>query len=109
MLSTVVAALSSALKTRGALQLENLALRHQIGVLQRSAKKRPKLTAADRFFWAWLLCRLWGDWRSALVIVKPGLTDGSATELLEGDLKPGDQLITEVTGVTANRRRVGAF
>lgn len=72
MLSRLVAALSSALKTRAALQLENLALRHQIGVLQRSAKKRPKLTAADRFFWAWLLCRLWGDWRSALVIVKPG-------------------------------------
>jgi hypothetical protein len=24
--------------------LENLALRHQIGVLQRSARKRPKLT-----------------------------------------------------------------
>lgn len=55
-LSTLVDALSSGLKTRAALQLENLALRHQIGVLQRSAKKRPKLTAADRFFWAWL-CR----------------------------------------------------
>ena len=45
-----------------------------------------------------------------MVIVKPGLTDGSATELLEGDLEPGDLLITEVTGVTAsNRRRVSAF
>jgi hypothetical protein len=33
--------------------LEILALRHQIGVLQRSVK-RPKLTAADRFFWAWM-------------------------------------------------------
>jgi hypothetical protein len=31
--------------------LEILALRHQIGVLQRSVK-RPKLAAADRFFWA---------------------------------------------------------
>lgn len=70
-LSTLVAALSSALKTRSTLQLENLALRQQIGVLQRSAKKRPNLTAADRFFWAWL-CTLWGDWRSALVIVRPG-------------------------------------
>ena len=53
-----------------ALQLEKLALRHQVGVLQRSARKRPKLSAADRFFWAWL-CRVWIDWRSALVIVKP--------------------------------------
>ena len=44
-----------------------------------------------------------------MVLVKPGLTDGSATELLEGDLEPGDQLITEVTGVTTNQRRVSAF
>ncbi len=32
--------------------------------------KRPKLTAADRLFWAWL-SELWSDWRTALVIVKP--------------------------------------
>src|SRR5215472_6665520 len=31
-------------RSRAALELENLALRHQIGVLQRSAVKRPKLT-----------------------------------------------------------------
>ena len=31
-------------RSRAALQLENLALRHQIGVLQRSARKRLKLT-----------------------------------------------------------------
>jgi hypothetical protein len=29
-------------------ELENLALRHQIGVLQRSAAKRLKLTSGDR-------------------------------------------------------------
>ena len=51
------------------LQLEILALRHQIGVLQRSVK-RPKLTPADRLLWAWL-CEAWSDWRSALVIVEP--------------------------------------
>jgi len=69
-LPVLTAALSSLLKSRASLQLENLALRHQIGVLQRSAKKRPKLTAVDRFLWAWL-CRAWRDWRSALVIVNP--------------------------------------
>ena len=37
-------------RSRAALQVEILALRHQIGVLQRSAKKRPKLTVADRVF-----------------------------------------------------------
>jgi putative transposase len=48
---------------------EVLALRHQLTVLQRSVK-RPKLTAADRFLWAWL-AEFWRDWRSMLIIVKP--------------------------------------
>lgn len=51
-------------------RLENLALRQQLGVLRRSAPQRLKLTPADRIFWVWLR-RVWGDWRSALVIVKP--------------------------------------
>jgi hypothetical protein len=57
------------LRRRAALQLELLALRHQLGVLQRSVK-RPKLTTAGRLLWAWL-CHIWPEWRSALVIVKP--------------------------------------
>jgi len=47
-LPALAAALSSLLKSRASLQLEDLALRHQIGGLQRSAEKRPRLTAADR-------------------------------------------------------------
>jgi hypothetical protein len=69
-LMTLLATLSSVLRPRAALQLENIALRHQIGVLQRSAVKRPKLTSGDRLFWI-CLSRLWRDWRSALAIVKP--------------------------------------
>src|SRR6476619_385853 len=46
-LHVVAAATSVAFKSRTALQLENLALRHQLGVLRRSAKQ-PKLTSADR-------------------------------------------------------------
>src|SRR5437773_3395367 len=69
MLAALVAALSSVFKTRAALQLENLALRHQLGVLHRSVKK-PKLTPLDRLLWAWL-CGVWDDWRSALIVVKP--------------------------------------
>jgi hypothetical protein len=69
-LLVLAGALASLFRTRAALQLQNLALRHQIGVLQRSVKKRPKLTATDRILWAWL-CGIWSDWRSALVIVKP--------------------------------------
>ena len=69
-LVTLLVLLRSFLRSRVDFQLENLALRHQIGVLQRSLKKRPKLTSMDRLLWA-SLSRIWRDWRSALVIVKP--------------------------------------
>jgi hypothetical protein len=62
--------LRSLIRSRIDLQLENLALRHQIGVLQRSLKKRPKLTSMDRLLWV-SLSRIWRDWRPTLAIVKP--------------------------------------
>jgi len=58
------------LRSRAALELENLALRHQIGVLQRSARKRPRLTPVDRLLWV-LPSRMWTDWRSALAMLQP--------------------------------------
>ncbi len=61
--------LKAILTGRAALVSENLALRHQLGVLQRSVQ-RPKLRKCDRIFWVWLL-RLWSGWRSTLLIVKP--------------------------------------
>jgi len=69
-LTTLLGTLSSMFRSRAVLELETLALRHQLGVLQRSARRRPKWTPADRLFWVWL-SRLWRDWRSALAIVKP--------------------------------------
>jgi len=69
-LTTLLASLWSIFRSRASLGLENLALRHQIGVLHRSAGKRPKLTLSDRLLWIYL-SRLWRDWRSALAIVKP--------------------------------------
>jgi len=52
-----------------AIALENLALRHQLGVLQRSVR-RPRLARWDRILWVWL-SRLWTGWRSSLIIVRP--------------------------------------
>jgi HlyD family secretion protein len=50
------------------------------------------------------------DGRPKMTLIKPGLTDGSSTQLLEGDIQPGDLLITEVQGLqTSNTRKVGAF
>ena len=69
-LSPFLSMLFLVFRSRAALQVEILALRHQIGVLRRSTQKRPKLTMADRLLWAWL-SGLWAGWRSALVVVKP--------------------------------------
>jgi hypothetical protein len=69
-LLTLLSVLSSLFKTSLELRLENLALRHQLGVLRRSAPKRLRLKPADRVLWVWLR-RVWSDWRSALLIVKP--------------------------------------
>ena len=44
LLSALLSTLGSMFRSRAALELENMALRHQIGVLKRSARKRPKLT-----------------------------------------------------------------
>jgi hypothetical protein len=68
-LSAILVSLLGSFRSRAALQLEIVALRHQINVLRRSAK-RPKLTDADRVFWAWL-SEVWSNWRTALVIVRP--------------------------------------
>jgi len=51
------------------MQIEILALRHQLGVYQRSVK-RPCVRPTDRILWAWL-SRIWSGWRDALFIVQP--------------------------------------
>src|SRR4029453_19579668 len=52
-----------------AIALENLALRHQLAVLQRPGT-RPRLARWDGILWVWL-SRVWTNWRSSLVIVHP--------------------------------------
>lgn len=61
--------LRTMLVSRSALAAENLALRQQLAVLERTAK-RPRLRQRDRVFWVWLW-RVWRNWRSVLVIVQP--------------------------------------
>jgi hypothetical protein len=71
---TVVVSLFSSIwqgiRGRLALQAENLALRHQLLVLQRAGRgHKLRLKTPDRLLWVWL-SRLWSEWRSALIIVK---------------------------------------
>jgi len=67
---SMLLAVRSLVRSRGALQPETLALRHQLRVLERSARPRVHLTAADRLLWVWF-SRIWPEWRAALVLVQP--------------------------------------
>ena len=69
MVRFLLRALLAPFRSRLALQAENLALRHQLAVYQRTCT-RPRLNPADRVLWSWL-SRLWAGWRDALVIVQP--------------------------------------
>jgi len=57
-------------RTRTALLLESIALRHQIAVLERSGTRRPCFRFWDRLFWI-LLSHWWSRWRDSLIIVQP--------------------------------------
>src|SRR6266568_8139036 len=70
LLLSLLLTLRTSASSRAALQLEVLALRHQLQVLQRSRPRRLRLAKTDRWLWV-VLSRLWTGWRTALVIVKP--------------------------------------
>ncbi len=69
MISIILRTFFSALRSHRASALENLALRHQLDVLQRNAK-RPRLMNRDRTLWIFL-SRVWADWRTVLTLVQP--------------------------------------
>jgi putative transposase len=69
-LLSLVRTLGTLACSRSALQLEILALRHQLEVLQRTRPRRVRLAKMDRYLWV-LLAHFWTGWQTALVIVKP--------------------------------------
>jgi transposase InsO family protein len=62
--------LLSPFKTQAQLEAEIVLLRHQLNVLRRQAPSRPRLTAADRLLFVWLL-RVFPSLRDAITIVQP--------------------------------------
>jgi hypothetical protein len=60
----------SAVRDREALVAENLLRRHQLAVLTRPTRKRPRLRARDKLFWV-VVRALRGDWRRHLALVRP--------------------------------------
>ncbi len=72
----------SAFRSQRAQAIENLALRRQLSVLQRTVK-RPLLGRTDRLLWV-LFSRFWSGWRESLL---------SARYLVVGDGGPFGQLV----------------
>ena len=65
----LLAFVASFFRSRVSLQLEIVALRHQLTLYSRSIR-RPHVRPSDRILWAWL-SRGWARWREVLVFVQP--------------------------------------
>ena len=57
-------------RSRASLELELIALRHQVTVMRRQRPGRPQLSSLDRLLWVWLY-RIWPQVIDAMVLVKP--------------------------------------
>jgi putative transposase len=69
-LSALVSLLSFRVRSRASLELELVALRHQVAVLRRQHKGRLQLFSTDRLLWVWLY-RIWPQALNTIVLVKP--------------------------------------
>jgi hypothetical protein len=67
---SIISVVGRRLRSRAVVELENLALRHQMHVLRRQRPGRPRLFALDRLLWVWLY-RIWPRCVDAMVLVKP--------------------------------------
>jgi hypothetical protein len=59
-LSAIVFFISFRIRSRTSLELDVIALRHQLGVLKRQRPGRARFFFADRLLWIWL-CRIHGE------------------------------------------------
>jgi putative transposase len=69
-LSALVSLLSFRVRSRASLELELIALRHQVTVLRRQRPGQLRLFSTDRLLWVWLY-RVWPQVLNAMVLVKP--------------------------------------
>src|SRR6202162_5003045 len=70
LLSALGSLLSFRVRSRASLELELVALRHQVIVLRRQRPGQPRLFSTDRVLWVWLY-RIWPQVLNAMVLVKP--------------------------------------
>ncbi len=68
--SALLSWLAGRFRGRVELELEVIALRHQLAVLHRQRSGRPQLFALGRLLWIWLY-RVWPQCLNVMVLVKP--------------------------------------
>jgi len=69
-LCALVSIIEFRVRSRASLELELIALRHQVTVLRRQRPGRPQLSSLDRLLWVWLY-RIGPQVIDAMVLVKP--------------------------------------
>jgi hypothetical protein len=69
-LSAIGSVASLRFRSRASLELEIIALRHQLGVLRRRQPTKIRVPLADRIFWMWLY-RICPRALDVMVLVKP--------------------------------------
>ena len=69
-LSALVSIFAFRFRGRASLEIELIALRHQVTVLRRQRHGRLQLSSLDRLLWVWLY-RIWPRVIDAMVLVKP--------------------------------------
>ena len=74
-LSSLISLLTFRFRSRASLELELIALQHQMTVLRRQRPGRSRLFSMDRLLWVWLY-RLWPQALHAIVLVKPATVVG---------------------------------
>ena len=70
LISTVFSWLACRIRSRAELELELLALRHQVAVLNRQRRGRLRLCSVDRLVWVWLY-QVWPRCLEKMMLVKP--------------------------------------
>src|SRR5215468_6384748 len=69
-LSAIVSLFAFRFRSRASLEVELIAVRHQLAVLRRQRPGRPQLSSLDRLLWVWLY-RIWPRVIDVMILVKP--------------------------------------
>jgi putative transposase len=83
-LSAVVSLFAFRFRSRASLEIELIAVRHQLAVLRRQRPGRPQLSSLDRLLWVWLY-RIWPQVIDAIGIAKTSGFTGAGDHAVRDD------------------------